>query len=56
MKSVLRTFRDHEAGAVTVDWVVLCAGVIVVFAAAYNTVRGDTTELASSIGSYVASR
>ena len=45
-----------ERGAVTVDWVVLTAGVVTVIALIFSTVQDDTVGLAGNIGSYMGSQ
>lgn len=56
MKKFLTSFRDGEAGAVTVDWVVLTAGIVGLGVAAFGSMQDETTNLADNIGSYMASQ
>lgn len=52
----LRTFLKSERGAITVDWVVLTAGVVTVIVLIFDAVSEDTTGLADNVGSYMASQ
>lgn len=49
-------FRQSERGAVTVDWVVLVAGVVGLAVAAFAVVETQTTDLADSTGEYIGDR
>ena len=49
-------FRQNERGAVTVDWVVLVAGVVGLAVAAFAVVETQTTDLADSTGEYIGDR
>lgn len=53
MKTFIKNFRKDEAGAVTVDWVVLTAGIvglaIVVFAAIESATATPVTAAAITI-------
>lgn len=49
-------FRGNERGAVTVDWVVIVAGVVALSIAAMTLIEAEATSLATSTGNYVASR
>jgi hypothetical protein len=53
MKPFIKTFRKDEAGAVTVDWVVLTAGIVglavVVFAAIESATATPVTAAAVTI-------
>ena len=44
LNTCLRRFADNESGAVTVDWVALTAGVIVVGLAIVYYIMGDGVE------------
>ncbi|TNF22508.1 MAG: hypothetical protein EP318_03480 [Rhodobacteraceae bacterium] len=44
MLNYIKTFRKDENGAVTVDWVVLCAAIVGLAIAAYTAIE-DQTEL-----------
>lgn len=56
IKHYFAKFRKSEHGAVTVDWVVIVAGVIGLGIAAFAVVETQTTGLATSTGEYVADR
>lgn len=56
MMTLMKRFSRGEDGAVTVDWVVLTAGVIVLIGVAFGAVRNSTGDLAGSVGSYMASK
>lgn len=55
MKRTFNHFMRNEDGAVTVDWVVLTALVVTLFAAGYGTMRDSTTDLASGTSDYMGS-
>jgi len=44
MLNYIKNFRKDENGAVTVDWVVLCAAIVGLAIAAYTAIE-DQTEL-----------
>lgn len=46
MHAFLRSFRASEHGAVTVDWVVLCAAVVVLGATIVVSISTGTIDLA----------
>ncbi|MEZ5676032.1 hypothetical protein SAMN06265173_1533 [Thalassovita litoralis] len=54
MIKFIKNFRKDEAGAVTVDWVVLTAAVVGLGVAAFTAVEtstsGLTTEMTTAIG------
>ncbi|MBB3984642.1 Flp pilus assembly pilin Flp [Sagittula marina] len=45
MMNFIKNFRKDEAGAVTVDWVVLTAAVVGLAVAAYTQIETSTTTL-----------
>jgi hypothetical protein len=51
-----RDFQNDEAGAVTVDWVVLTAAVVGLGVAALAAVRSGTASLTSKISSRLSSQ
>ncbi len=55
MLDFLTTFKDQEDGAVTVDWVVLCAAVVGLAVAAISSIQSGTTDLGESIWAYTTS-
>lgn len=46
MIKFIKNFRKDEAGAVTVDWVVLTAGVVGLAVAAFTAIESTTDTLA----------
>ncbi|MFZ7092963.1 Flp family type IVb pilin [Primorskyibacter sp. 2E233] len=54
MMKFLNTFRKDEAGAVTVDWVVLTAAVVGLAIAAYSTIETNASALITAAGGAVA--
>ena len=49
----LKTFRNNDDGAVTVDWVVLTAAVVGLAIAAYGTIETNTLTLINSAATAV---
>ena len=49
MLNFIKNFRNDESGAVTVDWVVLTAAVVLLGALVLTTVRGGATTVATDI-------
>lgn len=49
--NLLKTFRDDDSGAVTVDWVVLTAAIVGLGIAVIAAVSGGVNDLAGSIES-----
>lgn len=45
MLNFIKNFREDEAGAVTVDWVVLTAAVVGLAVAAYSTIEANSLTL-----------
>jgi Flp pilus assembly pilin Flp len=50
MLNFIKNFRNDEDGAVTVDWVVLTAAIVMLGAAVAATVRTGAEDLAGEIG------
>lgn len=50
MLNFIKNFRNDEDGAVTVDWVVLTAAIVLLGAAIAATVRTGAVDLAGDIG------
>ena len=48
MLNMIKNFAKNESGAVTIDWVILTAGVVVLGIASYNIVKGITNSLANN--------
>ncbi|AXI48164.1 hypothetical protein C1J03_20465 [Sulfitobacter sp. SK012] len=55
MKRFLTKFRADTSGAVTVDWVVLCAAVVGLAVAAISSIQTGTSDLGDSIWAYTTS-
>lgn len=53
MINFLKNFRKDEAGAVTVDWVVLTAAVVGLAVAAYSSIETGATGLTTSTAAYM---
>ena len=54
MLKFVKAFRDDEAGAVTVDWVVLTAAVVGMSAIAFYTIEDNSNALMTAAGGAVA--
>lgn len=48
-----KSFMENENGAVTVDWVVLTAGVVGLGIAAYTSIEQETNQLAADVAATV---
>ncbi|MEM8576358.1 MAG: hypothetical protein AAGF60_00755 [Pseudomonadota bacterium] len=53
MRKTLLKFRADERGAVTVDWVVICAGVVVIAATIVLAMRGGAVGLGTGLSTYM---
>ena len=53
MMNFLKNFRKDEAGAVTVDWVVLTAAVVALAIAAYGAINDNAFSLAQTAATNV---
>jgi len=53
MTAFLKKFARSDSGAVTVDWVVLCAAVVGLAAAATLAIQTSTDDLATNTGTYI---
>jgi len=53
MLKFIKNFRKDEAGAVTVDWVVLTAAVVGLSAAAYTSIKDGATTLTGNVKNYM---
>jgi Flp pilus assembly pilin Flp len=51
----VNSFVKNDDGAVTVDWVVLCAGIVAMAVAIITAMQTGTLELTTSVQSYMAS-
>ncbi len=54
MRKRFQKFRRTEEGAVTVDWVVLCALVVTLLAAGYGNLRTAALDLSDGTSSYMS--
>ncbi len=54
--NLIKTFRNDEDGAVTVDWVVLTAAIVGLGIAVLTTVGGETANYANRIGTHLSSQ
>ncbi len=55
MKSIYRTFLRDDDGAVSVDWVVLTAGIVILVAAVAIGIRDETINAGDRIEARVTS-
>ena len=53
MLNFIKNFKNDESGAVTVDWVVLTAGVVLLAAVAVNAVSGQLGTISSVVSTAV---
>ncbi len=53
MEKFFQKFASEEKGAITVDWVVLVAGVLSLCAVVFGAVATGTTELSDGTGEYL---
>ncbi|WP_204115351.1 hypothetical protein [Shimia biformata] len=53
MHLFLHIFRKDEDGAVTVDWVVIVAGVVVLSVAAFGLFEDEAVSLATTTGNVI---
>lgn len=51
----IKSFLENEAGAVTVDWVVLCAGIVGLCVAILASMQTGTLGLTDSIQIFMSS-
>ena len=56
MIKFIKNFRKDEAGAVTVDWVVLTAAVVGLSAAAYTAIEGGAKTLTGNVQTYMGNQ
>ncbi|OUS35980.1 hypothetical protein A9Q94_10875 [Rhodobacterales bacterium 56_14_T64] len=54
MIKFFKNFRKDEAGAVTVDWVVLTAAVAALAGVVYTSIQSGASDLTTSTGSFLA--
>ena len=48
MLNMIKNFAKNETGAVTIDWVILTTGVVVLGITAHNIVKDITSDLANN--------
>ncbi|MBK0328283.1 hypothetical protein I5535_13405 [Rhodobacteraceae bacterium F11138] len=56
MINIIKTFLSDQDGAVTVDWVVLCAAVVALSAIGMSKIAGNTLDLGDAVGTEIASQ
>ncbi|MCB1310771.1 MAG: hypothetical protein KDK29_02280 [Sedimentitalea sp.] len=56
MTKIIKKFISNEDGAVTVDWVVLCAAVVAFSAIGVDLITENTVDLGDSAGEQIASQ
>jgi Flp pilus assembly pilin Flp len=56
MINFLKNFRKDEAGAVTVDWVVLTAAVVGLAVAAYSSIETGASGLTANTSTYMGAQ
>ena len=55
MLQAFEKFWDDDSGAVTVDWVVLCAGVVTMAVVVFTEMETGAVGLADGISTYLTS-
>ena len=53
MMKFIKNFRKDEAGAVTVDWVVLTAAVVGLAVAAYSSIETGSSDLTAKTNTFL---
>ena len=56
MRSLIKRFVESDAGAVTVDWVILTAGVVGLALAASSVIWDGTEDLSGDLDSQLSSQ
>ena len=54
MKKSFLPFMRDESGAVTVDWVVLCAGIVALAAAIVAAMQSGAIDLSDGVSTYLS--
>jgi Flp pilus assembly pilin Flp len=54
MIKFFKTFRKDEAGAVTVDWVVLTAAVVALAGAAFSSIQTASGGVGTGVGNHLS--
>lgn len=55
MFNFIKTFAKDEAGAVSIDWVVLTAAIVAMGVAAGSAIRSTSSSVASNVDTYATS-
>ncbi|MEL7164219.1 MAG: hypothetical protein AAGL96_02010 [Pseudomonadota bacterium] len=53
MKRILERFARDQSGAVTVDWVVLCAGIVALAVAIVTAMQTGALDLSNGVSDYL---
>ena len=56
MLNFIKNFNKSEAGAVTVDWVVLTAAVVGLAVAAYTSIESGASDLTAATNTFMATQ
>lgn len=56
MRNRILKFLSQESGAVTVDWVVLTAAVVMLAGVAYTSIQTASGGVGSGVGEYLSSK
>jgi len=56
MIKFFKNFRKNEAGAVTVDWVVLTAAVAALAGVVYTSIQTGASNLTSTTGTFISNQ
>lgn len=54
MRHIFRHFAESESGAVTVDWVVLCAGIVALAVAIVTAMQSGALDLSDGVSTYLS--
>ncbi|MEL7092621.1 MAG: hypothetical protein AAFN94_12885 [Pseudomonadota bacterium] len=54
MKRILERFARDQSGAVTVDWVVLCAGIVALAVAIVAAMQSGALDLSTGVSDYLS--
>ena len=56
MTKLFKNFRNDESGAVTVDWVVLCAAVVLLAGAVITNLNTGVEGMATNTATYLSNQ
>jgi len=56
MMKIIHTFQNDEDGAVTVDWVVLTAAIILTAISAFVVIKQSSDDMGASVGAYLTAK